>query len=149
MDNYTKSNKHTTIPKLKLSNETKHLFNILRCRLTLMESDMEMLCHMMSRDLKIESIKSLTYGGTQPHAVRKDGHLKEKTLGVYYTSPSEIILYKFTAKRKQLRATKSVLDTLLHEYCHHVDYFLLGLTNSLHTAGFYKRISHLKSALLS
>jgi hypothetical protein len=149
MDNYTKSNEYTEIPNIKISKETKHLFNILREKITLMESDMEMLCHMMSKDLKVSSIKSLRYGGTEPHSVNGKGTLRGKTLGTYCIGKQSIMLYMYTAKQKKVRATKSVLDTLLHEYCHHLDFVLFNMTNSLHTAGFYKRISHLKSVLLS
>ena len=148
MDDYTKSNKITEFPKTKLSKETKKMFLLLRSKSNLLESDMEMLCHMLSKDLKIDSIKSLQYSGTEPHSVN-GSRLENKTLGKYNPNNNKIILYKFTARRKQLRATKSVLDTLLHEYVHHLDYVLLRLERSLHTAGFYKRISWLKNELIN
>jgi hypothetical protein len=40
-------------------------------------------------------------------------------------------------------AFKTFLRTLLHEICHHLDYALLHLRDSLHTDGFYKRESSL------
>jgi len=40
-------------------------------------------------------------------------------------------------------AFKTNLRTLLHEICHHLDYALLRLADSLHTDGFYKRESSL------
>lgn len=46
-----------------------------------------------------------------------------------------------TAQRKNVVAFKTFLRTLLHEIGHHLDYQLLGLEDSLHTQGFYKRES--------
>jgi hypothetical protein len=48
-----------------------------------------------------------------------------------------------TAKRGQIVAFKTFLRTLLHEICHHLDYALLRLRDSLHTQGFYQRESSL------
>jgi hypothetical protein len=44
-------------------------------------------------------------------------------------------------------AFKTFLRTLLHELCHHLDYALLNLRDSLHTQGFYQRESSLFAAL--
>ncbi len=48
-----------------------------------------------------------------------------------------------TARRNQVVAFKSFLRTVLHEFCHHLDYMLLGLADSFHTEGFYQRESSL------
>ena len=48
-----------------------------------------------------------------------------------------------TAKRNQVVAFKSFLRTVLHEFCHHLDYVLLGLADSFHTERFYQRESSL------
>lgn len=48
-----------------------------------------------------------------------------------------------TAQRKDVVAFKSFLRTLLHEIGHHLDYELLGLEDSFHTQGFYRRESSL------
>jgi hypothetical protein len=48
-----------------------------------------------------------------------------------------------TAKRNQVVAFKSFLRTVLHEFCHHLDYVLLELADSFHTEGFYQRESSL------
>lgn len=53
-----------------------------------------------------------------------------------------------TAMRKDVVAFKSFLRTLLHEIGHHLDYELLGLEDSYHTQGFYKRESSLYHQLL-
>jgi hypothetical protein len=54
-----------------------------------------------------------------------------------------ITLWMRTAKHRRVVAFKSFLRTLLHEVCHHIDYELLGLEESFHTEGFYKRESSL------
>lgn len=54
-----------------------------------------------------------------------------------------ISLWMRTAKHRRVVAFKSFLRTLLHEFCHHLDYHLLKLPDSFHTEGFYKRESSL------
>jgi hypothetical protein len=58
-----------------------------------------------------------------------------------------ITVWMLTAKRGQVVAFKTFLRTLLHELCHHLDYTLLHLRDSLHTQGFYQRESSLFHAL--
>ncbi|MGH7255674.1 MAG: hypothetical protein ACREI3_07840, partial [Nitrospirales bacterium] len=53
-----------------------------------------------------------------------------------------------TAKRRQVVAFRTFLRTLVHELGHHVDYELLGLAETFHTEGFYKRESNLLHQLL-
>ena len=55
----------------------------------------------------------------------------------------KISLWMRTAKRVQVVKFKTFLRTLLHEVCHHLDYQRLGLKDSFHTEGFYKRESSL------
>lgn len=54
-----------------------------------------------------------------------------------------ITVWMRTARRRQVVAFRTFLRTLLHELCHHLDFVLLKLDNSFHTAGFYKRESSL------
>ena len=54
-----------------------------------------------------------------------------------------ITVWMRTAKNKKIVAYRSFLRTVLHELCHHLDYELLGLKDSLHTEGFFKRESSL------
>jgi hypothetical protein len=58
-----------------------------------------------------------------------------------------ITVWMLTAKRGQVVAFRTFLRTLLHEICHHLDYTLLDLRDSLHTQGFYQRESSLFHAL--
>lgn len=56
---------------------------------------------------------------------------------------ARITVWMRTARRRQVVAFRTFLRTLLHELCHHLDYELLGLSESFHTEGFYKRESSL------
>jgi hypothetical protein len=54
-----------------------------------------------------------------------------------------ITLWMRTAKHRRIVAFRAFLRTLLHEFCHHLDYHLYRLPDSFHTEGFYKRESSL------
>lgn len=62
--------------------------------------------------------------------------------------PAKLSLWMRTAKQRRVVAFRTFLRTLLHEVCHHLDYALLGLEESFHTQGFYKRESSLFSQLV-
>ncbi len=57
--------------------------------------------------------------------------------------PDRITVWMRTARRRQVVAFKTFLRTLLHELCHHLDYEHLGLADTFHTEGFFKRESSL------
>ena len=59
-----------------------------------------------------------------------------------------IQLWMRTAKQRRVVAFRTYLRTLLHEVGHHLDYTLLGLRDSYHTEGFYKRESSLFKQLV-
>ena len=78
--------------------------------------------------------------GTRPSDRRGELH------GLYTAGPGRpatIEVWMRTAKRGQVVAFKTFLRTLLHELCHHLDYTLLALGDSVHSDGFYKRESSL------
>ena len=54
-----------------------------------------------------------------------------------------VSLWMRTAKRIQVVKFKTFLRTLLHEFCHHLDYQRFRLADSFHTEGFYQRESSL------
>jgi len=54
-----------------------------------------------------------------------------------------------TAQRRNVVAFRTFLRTLLHELGHHLDIELLGLADSYHTEGFYKRESSLFKQLVA
>ncbi len=58
-----------------------------------------------------------------------------------------ITVWMRTAQRRDVVAAKTFLRTLLHEVCHHLDFFGLDLPNSFHTQGFYRRESSLYRAV--
>ena len=61
---------------------------------------------------------------------------------------ARITVWMRTAKNKKVVAFKSFLRTLLHEFCHHLDYEFYGLEDSYHTEGFFKRESSLFKQLM-
>jgi uncharacterized damage-inducible protein DinB len=61
----------------------------------------------------------------------------------------KIQLWMRTAKQKRVVAFRTYLRTLLHEVGHHLDYTVLGLDESYHTEGFYKRESSLFHQLVT
>ncbi len=63
--------------------------------------------------------------------------------------PAQVTVWMRTAQRRQVVAFRTFLRTLLHELCHHLDYELLGLEDSFHTQGFYKRESSLFHQLVT
>ena len=58
-----------------------------------------------------------------------------------------INVYNYTAKTMKVVAIKTFINTLLHEFMHHYDLQYLKLGKTLHTAGFYTRISDLQRKL--
>lgn len=82
----------------------------------------------------------------QLHSTR-NGKLRSKTYGRYYPNMRYIEIFNLTAMKKQPVAIATMYDTLLHEFMHHYDMVKLNLSESPHTAGFYKRISDLKVKL--
>lgn len=63
--------------------------------------------------------------------------------------PSLISVWMRTVARKQVVAYKSFVRTLIHEFCHHLDYELYQWPETFHTEGFYKRESSLFKQLHS
>jgi hypothetical protein len=63
--------------------------------------------------------------------------------GDYAPQTQRIRVWMRTAIRGQVSTPKSLLATLLHEFCHHLDCTALGCPNTFHTRGFYTRIDHL------
>jgi hypothetical protein len=81
----------------------------------------------------------------RPHA--KWGELHGLYTAERGTMP-KIQLWMRTAKQRRVVAFRTYLRTLLHEVGHHLDYALLGLRDSYHTEGFYKRESSLFKQLV-
>lgn len=110
------------------------------------QRDAQTLCDYLCKVLKIAPVKVVVTKRTQPHRT-KNGTLKSKTYGFYRPGAKTITIYDTTAIKQQQVSIKCFADTLLHEFIHHYDFEFLHLADSLHTAGFYKRISDLKAKL--
>ena len=61
---------------------------------------------------------------------------------------ARLTVWMRTAQRQQIVAFRTFLRTLLHELGHHLDYAHLGLPDSFHTEGFFKRESSLFKQLV-
>ena len=100
----------------------------------------EKLCHViaggMAIDLGVPDVRVKVFA-VRPHDDEGELH------GAYTPACGRrrplIELWMRTARRKRIVAFRTFLRTLLHEMCHHLDYTLLGLEDSLHTQGFYQR----------
>lgn len=77
----------------------------------------------------------------RPHA--RWGELHGLYTGARGRGTPRITVWMRTAQRRQVVAFRTFLRTLLHEFCHHLDYRLFRLPDSFHTKGFYKRESSL------
>ena len=71
--------------------------------------------------------------------------MRGKTLGRYFVH-SKIEIWNKTAMRDQTISINVFADTLILEFIHHYDTCVLCI-DSIHSAGFYKRISDLTSKL--
>lgn len=62
-----------------------------------------------------------------------------ETFGDYDTETNKIRLWMRTAVLQKPSAYGTLLSTLCHELCHHLDVVHLELPNTYHTRGFYER----------
>ena len=80
--------------------------------------------------------------GVRPHRV-VEGVCTYQLFGDYTPGTQQIRVWMRTAVRGQVSSPKALLNTLLHEFCHHLDCTGLGCPESFHTRGFFTRIDHL------
>lgn len=98
----------------------------------------------ITSDLKVPKVR-VDVLAVRPHDESSELH------GLYTRQEGHratIQLWIRTAERKKIVAFRTFLRTLLHELCHHFDYELLKFPDSLHTEGFYKRLSSLFNQLV-
>ncbi len=62
-----------------------------------------------------------------------------ETFGDYEPDSMRIRLWMRTAVQKKPTAFGTMLHTLCHEFCHHLDMVSLDLHNTYHTRGFFER----------
>lgn len=63
--------------------------------------------------------------------------------GDYHPETLLIRLWMRTAIRKDITSFGTFLNTLCHEFCHHLDFQLFKFSDSWHTRGFYERTAAL------
>ena len=63
--------------------------------------------------------------------------------GDYDPTTMVIRVWMRTAIRERVSSPRALLNTLLHEFCHHLDSARLAMPQSYHTRGFFWRIDHL------
>jgi hypothetical protein len=80
--------------------------------------------------------------GVRPHKVM-EGVTTYQLFGDYTPATERIRVWMRTAIRAKVSSPKALLNTLLHEFCHHLDCTRLKCPESYHTRGFYWRIDHL------
>jgi hypothetical protein len=145
--NYLRSNK-ITIVKFPISAEAIVLAKeIIVSQETEVRQELgEKLLDELSDASKIEIVELKIQDDNQYHR-RRNGKVVLKRYGSYRLASKTITIPNRTAVRGQIVAGKTFIDTLLHEWLHHYDTLKLKL-NSIHTKGFYLRLSDLKIKLM-
>jgi hypothetical protein len=80
--------------------------------------------------------------GVRPHVVTA-GVCTYQLFGDYTPALQRIRIWMRTAIRGQVSSPRALLNTLLHEFCHHLDATRLDCPDSPHTRGFFARVDHL------
>ncbi len=132
--------------KIRISQTSKRLFVSLQNDNNLNSDKVQRLADSLCKDFKCLSV-NVFFGGRQPNSTNERGKLKSKTLGNYASVLRQIKVFKYTAKQNKIVASKTAINTFIHEFVHHLDYYHSKLGGSLHTRGFYMRISWLTENL--
>jgi hypothetical protein len=85
---------------------------------------------------------SLKVLGVRPHR-SSEGRLSYELFGDYDLETGLIRGWMRTAVQGKVTSHRGFLNTLLHEFCHHLDVRALGWPSTPHTRGFYHRIDEL------
>ncbi len=80
--------------------------------------------------------------GVRPHRTEAGRCVYEK-FGDYDLETAQIRIWMRTALRHQVTAYGTLLSTLCHEVCHHLDVARLGFGDTPHTRGFFERAARL------
>src|SRR5215469_9857124 len=79
--------------------------------------------------------------GARPQ--RRSEGMQSELFGDYDFEQKRIRIWMRTAVLEKVTSYRGLLNTLLHEFCHHLDRDALGFPETPHTRGFYSRIDHL------
>jgi hypothetical protein len=75
--------------------------------------------------------------GVRP--LEERGDRVDETYGDYHFEKVRIRLWMRTAVLEKMTSYGTLLSTLCHEICHHLDVVSFGFDNTFHTKGFYER----------
>ena len=84
----------------------------------------------------------------QPHRTC-EGVTTYKLYGDYTFETQRIRVWLRTAIREKVSTPRSLLSTVVHEFCHHLDCARLAWPETPHTRGFYHRVDQLYHAALA
>jgi hypothetical protein len=88
------------------------------------------------------STPGLTVLGMRPQTV-VEGQYSYELFGDYTPATAKIRVWMRTAVLGKVTSFRGILNTLLHEFCHHLDVRQLGFPDTPHTRGFFARIDAL------
>lgn len=140
MNNYEKSNKIIAVEYSRFSSKE---YNALLLDKTDRAKSGQTLLNYLCDKYKISRIPLIVSNSNRKY--NKYG----QTYGLYSFANGKgirIVIYNKTAKTGQIIAIKAFINTLLHEFIHHYDTEYLKI-QSIHSAGFYKRIADLQTKL--
>jgi hypothetical protein len=80
--------------------------------------------------------------GARPHRSR-EGRLTYELFGDYDLESSAIRAWMRTAVHGRITSHRGFLNTLLHEFCHHLDVHAFAWPSTPHTRGFFQRVDEL------
>jgi hypothetical protein len=85
---------------------------------------------------------SLAVLGSRPHTVI-EGRYSWELFGDYTPETLKMRVWMRTAVLGKVTSYRGLLNTILHEFCHHLDIERLGFPDTPHTRGFFCRIDEL------
>ena len=80
--------------------------------------------------------------GLRPREIL-EGEYSYELFGDYTPTTQKIRVWMRTAIRGKETSFRGLLNTLVHEFCHHLDIHALGYGETPHTRGFYARVDAL------
>ena len=96
------------------------------------------LLRLLAGDLQVVPVTVQVYAARPSHDWGELHGLYEPGEG---KRRARVSVWMRTARHRRVVAFRTFLRTLLHEFCHHLDYELLDLPDSFHTEGFFRRES--------
>lgn len=144
-DNYIRSNSLVDI-SFRISGKTRVLTEKILSRQKIDRQKYgQLLLNELSLCQDITTAKLKLSESLQWHKT-KNGRLIFKQYGYYRPKSHYIYISNRTAIQGKIISPLTFLNTLIHEWMHHFDFEKLKL-HSIHTKGFYLRLSSLKERL--